>query len=81
MTLIDLGASTCGKDAAGKPKFAAEVDSVGSFDGNVLNTKATSLKCLSTPPVTRTLNIVITYAYQPSSDTLLDDGGTVWMRP
>lgn len=81
VVLVDSGASSCGKDAAGRAKYAAEVDSVGTVEGEVLKTSAAELKCLSVPPVSKTVDILINYTYQAATGTLLDDSsGTAWTR-
>lgn len=79
--LLDLGATVCGLDKAGDPVFAAELESVGVVQGEVLRTSAPTLKCLSDPPTYQTLDLTMDYTYQHEEDTLFDHlQEVVWQR-
>ena len=82
VVLVDDGASLCGLDEAGKPKFAAEIKATGTAHGAVLNTISSSVKCMSTPPSPVERVFWIDYSYQEDSDTLRDNVDfTIWRRP
>lgn len=79
--LLDKGATICGLDQGGNPVFAAELESNGIVQGEVLRTSAPSLKCLTDPPTFQTLDLAIDYSYQPGTDTLVDSAQNAqWER-
>jgi predicted amidohydrolase YtcJ len=81
VVLVDKGAASCGLDARGKPKYAAQVDATGRVNGNVLSTTVTSVTCLTNPPTSKGGNFKIDYTYRGAADTLLDNSqSAVWHR-
>jgi predicted amidohydrolase YtcJ len=81
VVLVDEGATSCGLDAGGEPRFAAQVDATGTVNGNVLSTAVSSVKCLSDPPTSKQANLAIDYTYRSATDTLIDNSqGAVWAR-
>jgi WD40 repeat protein len=78
---VDEGAGVCGKDGAGRPMYAIEINLTATARDGVLYAVLTSATCLSTPPAPLDLELSVNYTYQSATDTLVDPDQTVWTRP
>jgi WD40 repeat protein len=78
---VDDGASVCGKDGAGNPLYAIEIDLSGNASGDVLYAVSTSATCLSSPASPLDLEISVNYSHRAETDTLWDSmDNTQWER-
>ncbi len=78
ISYTDLGASACGKDAAGNPIYAASATGNLTASGNDLS-GTLAIYCQKNPATLLT-NYGFHYYYDSSVGTMTDDFGVVWYR-
>ncbi len=81
IVIRDDRARLCGVDKGGNPEFGLEIKSAGLARGKMLVTASTSVTCLSTPQETLPDVFTMSFTYQPSTDTLVDNVDfATWIR-